>query len=86
MPFGASGDNTESKICSLLARVGLCAVVEDRSSFRSVGGRNRCRFANCHARFGVDTDVVWSFTWARFGGGKDRSIWLGVARSDKVVL
>ena len=38
LPFGACGDNTESKIFSFRARVGLCAVVEDRLSFRSVGG------------------------------------------------
>ena len=33
MPFGACGDNTASKIFCFRARVGLCAVVEDRLSF-----------------------------------------------------
>jgi hypothetical protein len=41
MPFGANGDNTESKILGFTARVGLCAAVENLRSLALVGGRNR---------------------------------------------
>ena len=54
----------------IVARFGLCSAVLKRYSLALVGGRNPRRFAEFHARFGVDTDVLWSFAWARFGGGK----------------
>jgi len=37
MPFGACGDNAESKIRGRPARVGLCAGVEDGLPFRGSG-------------------------------------------------
>ena len=69
VPFGACGDNTESKISSFRARVGLCAVVEDRLSFRRAGGRTR----------GCQVDVVTNL------GLRDRSCWRGLARTGQNV-
>ena len=60
MPYGSCGDNTDAKILGFLVRVGLSTVVENRKSLARVGGRNRRRFAKFHARFGVDTDVLWT--------------------------
>ena len=50
--FGGQGGYTECKVERFPARVGLCAVVEDRLRFRSVGGRNRSCFEILRKHFG----------------------------------
>ena len=77
---------TECKKLGFPAGVGLCGVVEKRKSLALAGGRSRYCQAEFRGRFGVDIDVLWSFTWARCGGGKTDATWRGVTRTWQNVL